>query len=183
MRVDEGSFSDGANYREGGVEDYSTLVGLVDVLVGVVECKGAIGVDYASSHGYNGERECKDEGNVIENRRFCVAWFEVEEPEDGNKESSREEEIPVSEELGKEDGGEVALVAEFMEEGGGGASTCVLRIDCIAEINDDSEGVDNNEEPFVEGVPPVFLLYRFDGEQEEYYVESICVGYCRDVET
>lgn len=180
--VGEGGLAAGADEGEGGVEDDGGLLGLGHILVGVADGYGAHGAGEASTDAGNGEQERQEEGEggggvVPPGGRRAVAEGGVEEEEGGDEGQAEEDEVPVAEGFGEEDGAEVGLVAEFGEEGPGGAAAGVARIDGVGEVDGEHEGVDGHEVGLChKPVGTAVFGPGRKGQQEEEGVEGVGVA-------
>ena len=109
------------------------------------------------------------------------ARFGVQPAQGSDNDDGEQYEIPVVEQLDKEDATQVVLARELAEHAGGGASEGVGEIGRVAQVDDERQTVDYDEEPFAEALVATRLL-QIQGEEHQHDVEGVGVDDGRRVE-
>ena len=165
LRYDENGLADSAVKGKRRVEHQRRVGGAVYILVGVADGDGTHSSSKATTDACYDKR--RDSGQRKQGRKVVAPPFKprslkarrrIEPPHTIGNNQEQYDEIPVVKGLGEQYAAKVLLVPELVEDGGRRTSQGKGEIGCIAEIDSESEAVDNDEDHLTEAMPERGLL-------------------------
>ena len=174
-----GAVADGADHREGGVQDERGIIGLDDKLIGGADLDGAV-IPETTTDARKDGIGCDEQGERLTDiittaRHRLKTGHDIEKPEESHERDEEEHEVPVLDKLVAYDATQLLVAAELAEEGDGGATRSILEIDTVAKVHGESETVYYDEKPLADALPYGSLL-RVERQEHEQYVEGIGIG-------
>ena len=183
---DKGFLAQTAYHRERCIEHHRCLDGPVDVLVGIADGDGACTCRDAATDAHDGQRNHHQQGDelgdiILESKAVHLeAWLGVAAPKDEHQHNESQYKIPMVQELGQDDGGDIALVGELAEYRDCRAPARVLEIDGIHQVARHCDGVGDDEQPlqcFVEAG----AFFEVKRQEHEHQVQAVDIEQRRRV--
>ena len=180
--------ADGTNQRERSVQDQCRIFRTVYVLVGIADGDRAHGFRKASPHPSDTQRDEQQQGQnldtVILHPRldsYHLLRHDIKLAKSDNQDDCQQDQIPMVQQFHSKYTSQISFVTELAEDGCRGASSRVLEIDSIRQIDADGQGIDYHKHPLCQLLPtcPFLVMKR---KKHQYHVEGVGVHDGRCVE-